>query len=104
MRSRYGHDGSVDYHAESEHEILRRAEEALERQRLAEHANQAASHLSHYAAPIAPSAGGSSNSSAAAITTPKYPHDEIAARLAVVPAPLASSHIPTTPRINSRRL
>jgi hypothetical protein len=77
MRSRYQHDGSVDYHAEGEHEILRRADEALERQRLA----------AHSAVPMNLSVPGLAKSSrptgapGATPLAPPFPHEEIAARL-----------------------
>ena len=87
MRSRYQHDGSVDYHAESEHEILRRADEALERQRLAAQST----------APMIPPVSGIAKSPrpaaaqcATTLTTPQFPHDEIATRLTPKLSPLTT--------------
>ena len=98
MRSRYQHDGSVDFHAESEHEILRRAEEALERQRQAAHATAAVSPVVPMGMPMPSRPTGAAGS---AVPAPQFPHEEIAARLAPKPTPITTSEAglawPTSP-------
>ncbi len=100
MRSRYNHDGSLDYHADSEHEILRRADEALERRRLAERAAVAAEH--HSALNTGSSLGLSAPLSAAtsespiSAAVPKMPHEELAERFAAQATPFSTSKWPTS--------
>lgn len=96
MRSRYHHDGSVDDHAHSEHEILRRADEALEQQRLQEHALRAAGTLIP-AAPLGAPLGGISSAATtskahALAERPRMPHETLAAGLVptLTPPPLVA--------------
>ncbi len=80
MRSRYHHDGNVDPHADSEHEILRRADEALERRRLDDHASRMAEHAS--LGKIANPLGGAASplkgtkAAVAGLGTPTMPHED----------------------------
>lgn len=94
MRSRFNHEGALDHHADSEHELLRRADEALERKRQMEHAAKAAEQATasaitsplsnHVVSPLG------AISSGAAMVAPKMPHEEIAERFAVKPVALPS--------------
>ena len=91
MRSRFSHDGSLDHHADNEHELLRRADEALERRRQEAHAAKAAaqatlgSTLSPLNKGVASPLGAGHPSMGAAVT--KMPHEELAERFALKPAP-----------------
>lgn len=94
MRSRFNHEGGLDHHADNEHDLLRRADEALERKRQMDHATKAAEQASagaitstlrsHIPSPLG------ATSSGAAAATPKMPHEEIAERFAVRPVALPS--------------
>jgi hypothetical protein len=101
MRSRYNHEGEIDYHADTEHDILRRADEALERRRLAEQASVVAEHHSALGAVptlgLAKLSGSEAAESPIAAATPKMPHEELAERFAAKAAPLsAASWSPST--------
>ena len=95
MRSRFNHEGALDHHAENEHELFRRADEALERQRQFDHAARASEHTvlgasilqprNSFASPIGTANTGISGA------MPRMPHDEIAERLAVKSTPLATA-------------
>lgn len=99
MRSRYNHEGEIDYHADTEHDILRRADEALERRRLAEQAALVADH--HSALGSVPSLGlaklstAEAGESPAAIAAPRMPHEELAECFAVKASPLTAAGWPT---------
>lgn len=96
MRSRFNHDGSLDHHAHNEHELLRRADEALERQRREAHTAKTAEQL-----PLGQGLGSSGSALAAKNKhsasppvpaqspmggmVPKMPHEELAERFAVKP-------------------
>jgi hypothetical protein len=94
MRSRFNHEGALDHHADNEHDLLRRADEALERRRQMDHAAKAAEQAatggitstlrSHMPSPLGTASSG------VAATTPKMPHEEIAERFAVRPVALPS--------------
>lgn len=92
MRSRFSHDGQLDHHADNEHDLFRRAEEALERQRQQSHATQASEHTTV----VAPLTNGLPSPSSAAsaqpaIAVPKMPHEEIAERFALKPTTAAAT-------------
>ncbi len=96
MRSRFTHEGQLDHHAHNEHELFRRAEEALERQRRMDHAARSTepstlganvpATVKGFGLPLA-----SSQNSATASALPKMPHEEIAERIALKPSPLTTS-------------
>ena len=98
MRSRYTHEGEIDYHADTEHDILRRADEALERRRLAEQASVVAEHHSALGAVptlgLAKLSGSEAAESPIAAATPKMPHEELAERFAAKAAPLSAAGWP----------
>jgi len=98
MRSRYNHEGEIDYHADTEHDILRRADEALERRRLAEQASIVAEHHSALGAVptlgLAKLSGSEAAESPIAAATPKMPHEELAERFAVKATPLTTAGWP----------
>ena len=98
MRSRFSHEGSLDHHADNEHDLLRRADEALERQRQEAHAAMAVGQSAHGNRP-APHSNGiatpiSTGPTTLAAAMPKMPHEEIAERFALKPAtpPTIPSH------------
>ena len=82
MRSRFNHEGSLDPHADNEHELLRRAEEALERQRQEAQAAVATAHGARANAGAAPAL---TKPSSLPVSTPAMPHEAIAERLALKP-------------------
>ena len=89
MRSRFNHDGSLDHHAHNEHELLRRADEALERQRSEAHAAKTAEQVTlgstlspRNRGPASPLGVGQSPREA---MVPKLPHEELAERFALKP-------------------
>ena len=100
MRSRYNHEGEIDYHADAEHDILRRADEAIERRRIAEQATVVAEH--HAALGSASSLGmakpttANAAESAIAAVAPKMPHEELAERFAAKATPLTAAGWPAS--------
>lgn len=96
MRSRFNHDGTLDHHADNEHDLFRRADEALERQRQLDHSVRSVEQTGQTAtassskSPI-PSPLGTGTQSGAGTLAPKMPHDELAERMAVKPTTPASA-------------
>ena len=90
MRSRFNHDGSIDPHAHHEHEVMRRAEEALERRRLQEHATKGRRNSSFSALT---SFSGSPQFAAKAEAKPqKLPHEEHLLAALKPPSPTSAEH------------
>lgn len=99
MRSRYNHEGEIDYHADTEHDILRRADEALERRRIVEQASLVAEHHAALGQVSSlglakPTTGALESPMAAAM--PKMPHEEMAEQFAAKATPLTAANWPTT--------
>jgi hypothetical protein len=96
MRSRFNHDGTLDHHAENEHELFRRADEALDRQRRLDHAAKAGAGVQAMGdttlSPLKSSAASPLGGAQAAngLTAPKMPHEELAERMALKPAAVAT--------------
>ena len=95
MRARFTHDGSLDPHADNEHELFRRADEALERQRREAHAATAAAQSGYNGMAAPPTNGIASpvstgQTTSAAVAAPKMPHEELAERFALKPTTLTT--------------
>ncbi len=90
MRARFNHEGVLDHHADNEHDLFRRAEEALERQRQADHAARFTEPTGSVTA-LTPLRQGLGNPLAtvgatSAAVAPRMPHEDLAERFAVKPA------------------